>query len=229
MAATDTGTAVPGEFERAPARRRRRRTGGAVVAVGVALVIGVGRFLAPPEQPPAYLDPRPEPDGEGYIQHVETALVRGVTPDQLREWMNQPGRDLDDIIESDPDAATAVVGQETIWGEWDATGDRSGDRRRVDFANGHFLAEEVLVDDGITFRYMIWGFTGPQRLAVRYGIGEFVLTFEADGARITWTYSFRPTAGVLRPVVTRFVESTMAPMMSATIEAMRAGAQAELT
>ena len=54
----------------------------------------------------------------------------------------------------------AVVGTEPLVGEWQP-GSREGDRRRVEFADGNYLAEEVLVDSPERFRYMIWGFTQP--------------------------------------------------------------------
>src|SRR5690606_159171 len=107
-------------------------------------------------------------------------------------------------------------------GDW-TPGTREGDRRRVHFSDGHYLAEEVLVDTAEAFRYMIWGFTGPQRLTVDHGVAEFRFHRVDGGTRIEWVYSFLPRTRVLQPVVQRFLDRVMTPMMTATLDAMRTG------
>jgi hypothetical protein len=83
----------------------------------------------------------------------------------------------------------------------------------------------VLIDSPERFRYMIWGFTSRQRFAVRHGIAEFGYAAENRGTRVTWEYTFLPTAEILRPVVESFLASTMSRMMRATLTAMRDGVE----
>ena len=119
-----------------------------------------------------------------------------------------------------------MVSTHPLRGDWDPSGDRSGDRRRVQFADGHYLAEEVLVDSPERFRYQIWGFTGPQRVAVRYAVAEFSYAERAGGTELSWTYSFMPTSGLTRPLVAGYVDDTIATMMSRTLDGIRSGAEA---
>ena len=148
-------------------------------------------------------------------------------PTQFIAWVNQPGRDLNDIVEAG-EGMPAVVRTVPLRGDWDPNGDRTGDRRRVEFADGHYLAEEVLADTPERFRYMIWGFTSYQRVAVRYAVAEFTYAERDGGTELSWTYSFLPTNPLLRPFVQSFVDNTIASMMSGTLESMRAGAERDL-
>lgn len=193
----------------------------ALLAVVLAAAVPV---FTPPAAPPAYPGPRPEPVGSGYVSHTAAVSV-GVPRAEFLAWVN--GRDLGDIV-APADGLSPVVGTTPLRGDWDPARDRTGDRRRVQFADGHHLAEEVLADTPDRFRYIIWGFTGPQRLAVRHAVAEFAYADRPGGTDVRWTYSFLPTNPLARPFVTRFVGSTMAPMMSATLEGMRAGAEREL-
>ncbi|QVQ54525.1 SRPBCC family protein [Spiractinospora alimapuensis] len=154
------------------------------------------------------------------------SVVIDAPRDAVHRWNNEPDRDLGDLIEASDDFPQ-VVGTEIIWGEWDPEGDRSGDRRRVLFADGHSLAEEVLVDSSERFRYVIWGFTDFRRLAVDHGTAEFVFEDQGDQTRVTWTYQLRPTTPLVRPFVADFMTTTMSAMMTDTLEAMRTGVEAE--
>ena len=103
-----------------------------------------------------------------------------------------------------------------------------GNRRRVRFTDGNYVAEEVLNDSPDLFRYMIWGFTNIQRLAIRHGLAEFRFVAQGGGTRLEWTYSFMPTFSILRPLVRRFLATVMTPMMTATLTAIRDGVEASL-
>lgn len=206
----------------------RRRI--ALAAVGAAALLllgggvaGIARAVAPPEVPPAYSDERPEPAHSGYISHSESVFI-GVPPDRFAAWVDEPGRNLSDIVAA-PRGMPAVATTHPLRGDWDPAGDRTGDRRRVTFADGHHLAEEVLADNPESFRYVIWGFTGYQRFAVRYAVAEFTYAERAGGTQLSWTYSFMPTTGLVRPFVSDFVNTTIAAMMRGTLEGMRAGAE----
>lgn len=202
-----------------PLRRRVRALAiaGAVVTLGIV----VWRVLAPPFGAPPYADARPDEAGDGYVGVTHSVFI-DAAPEQVWEWSNDPDLRLEDLVrfENFP----AVVGTEPLVGEWQP-GQREGDRRRVEFADGHYLAEEVLVDSPERFRYMVWGFTSPQRFVVQHGIAQFSYVPEGSGTRLSWEYTFLPTVDFLRPAVELFLESTMSPMMRATLTAMRDGVE----
>lgn len=215
------------DSHRPPGRRRRLTRTLAIGGVALALLgVAAWRLTAPPATPPAYAGARPEPREDGYVATTHSVFI-AAPPAQVWAWSNDPGRTLEDIVQFDS-GFPAVAGTEALVGNW-APGEREGDRRRVRFADGHYLAEEVLVDTPTTFRYLIWGFTSMQRFAVQHGLAEFSYEPEADGTRLTWTYSLLPRLGVARPFVESFAETTMAPMMTATLSAMRDGIEEAAT
>ena len=207
----------------APSAPPRHRVRALIVASAAVAVLGivVWRTLAPPTGAPAYVDTRPDEIDEGYASVTHSVFIEA-TPEQVWEWSNDPALRLEDLVrfENFP----AVVGTEPLVGNWDP-GHREGDRRRVEFADGHYLAEEVLIDSPQRFRYMIWGFTSPQRFIVQHGIAEFSYAADGGGTRLTWTYTFLPTVEILRPAVESFLESTMSPMMLETLAAMHEGVE----
>ncbi len=205
-----------------PARPRRRARALALIT-GALGTLGVAawRILASPRSAPAYAGPRPEEAGDGYASVMHSVYI-DAPPEHVWQWSNNPSLRLEDLVKFEN--FPAVVGTQPLVGQWQP-GQREGDRRRVEFADGHFLAEEVLIDSPDRFRYMIWGFTSPQRLVVRHGVAQFSYTPENGGTRLTWQYTFLPTLGILRPAVRSFLESTMSPMMRATLAAMREGAE----
>jgi Polyketide cyclase / dehydrase and lipid transport len=179
---------------------------------------------APPGTPPEYAGERPEPATSGYVSHTASTFVP-VPRAAFLAWVN--ARDLGDIVEPG-EGLSPVVATTPLRGRWDPDRDRTGDRRRVHFADGHYLAEEVLADAPDRFRYMIWGFTGGQRLAVRHAVAEFSYAERDGGTDLRWTYSFLPTSPLTRPFVTKFVGRAMTSMMSATLDGMRSGAERDL-
>lgn len=171
---------------------------------------------------PAYDQPRPDPDRPGYVSATHSVHVKA-QPEVVRRWNDS--RPLEQTVKFEA-TFPAVVATEPLIGDW-TPGTRAGNRRRVRFADGSQLAEEVLVDSPTVFRYLIWGFTSRQRFAVRQGLAEFRHDAEQDGTRLTWTYSLLPTLPVLRPLVRRFLRTVMTPMMLATLAAMRDGIEGE--
>lgn len=206
-------------------RSRRWRlvliTGSVVV---LAMTVTSWRLLAAPSTPPEYTEPRPEPKADGYVSTTHSILIDAPL-DAVHNWNNEPDRDLGDLVDADDDFPE-IVATETLRGAWDPTGDRSGDRRRVMFADGHSLAEEVLVDTSEQFRYIIWGFTDYRRLAVDHGTAEFLFEAAGDSTRVTWTYRLYPTTRLVRPFVADFMTTTMSTMMTSTLDAMRHGVEA---
>jgi hypothetical protein len=174
--------------------------------------------------PPEYPGDRPQPATSGYVSHTATTFA-AVPRTAFLAWAN--GRELGDLVEP-REGMSAVTGTVPLRGHWDPGRDRTGNRRRVEFADGTHLAEEVLADTPDRFRYMIWGFTGPQRFAVRYAVAEFTYTERDGGTDVRWTYSFHPTSPLTRPFVAAFVRRTMRSTMSATLEGMRSGAERDL-
>jgi hypothetical protein len=192
-----------------------------VTVLGVVLTVGARQLLAPPQNPPAYTGPRPEPAEGGYISHTESILIDAPV-DEFREWANHA--ELEDLgLESDN--TPSVVRTETIRGTWDPDQDREGARRRVVLDDGHFTAEEVLVDEPEVFRYIVWGYTNYARLMIDHAIGEFNYEDEGGKTRLTWTYSFQPRSAIVRPFLSNFVSGTWADLMRNTLEAMRDGGE----
>lgn len=201
-----------------PARRAILRVGiGATLAL-VAVGVVTWRLAAPPSGPPDYSGERPRLADHGYVSITHSVHV-DASPEQVWASGNDPNLTLEDIVQFD-DGFPAVQTAQPLIGDW-TPGDRVGDRRWVRFEDGHYLAEEVLVDDPELFRYQIWGFTSTQRFAVRHGVAEFHYEAEGDGTRLSWTYSFLPTTPILSGAVQAFLDSTMTPMMQATLAGLR--------
>jgi polyketide cyclase/dehydrase/lipid transport protein len=192
-----------------------------LVLLGVRVATGLRRYLLPPTTTPAFTDPRPEPAKEGYIEHTESILIDAPV-DQFRDWANRASlEDLGLRSENTPN----VVRTEAIRGTWDPGRSRVGDRRRVVLDDGHFTAEEVLVDEPEVFRYMVWGYTNYAGLMIDHAIGQFNYEGDRDRTRLTWTYSFLPRAAIVRPFLSRFVNGTWTELMRNTLEAMRQGGE----
>ncbi|APU13158.1 MULTISPECIES: SRPBCC family protein [Actinoalloteichus] len=203
-------------------RRRRLLITGSALTVALA---AAAWFLTPPLSPPSYRGERPELQEDGYVSRTHSVFV-DATPAAVHAWVNDPAITLEDLVDFD-EGEPAVIGTTPLAGS-EETGQRAGFRRRVEFEDGHYLAEEMLVDTEERFQYMVWGFTRPaQRIAVRHGVAEFTYLPEGDGTRVNWTYSLLPTAGVLRSSVESFLDSTMDPMMTATLEGIRQGVESE--
>jgi hypothetical protein len=142
--------------------------------------------------------------------------------DAFRQWLHHA--ELPDLLVG-PDNMPRVVRTEAIRGTWDPDQDRVGDRRRVVLDDGHFAAEEVLVDEPRVFRYIVWGYTNYAGLMIDHAIGEF--SFEDEGAttRLTWSYSFQPRSAIARPLVANFVRGPWADLMRATLQVMGEGGE----
>lgn len=203
---------------------KRRRYAAPVVVTAVVTVAAFAFWAlgTRPSSPPRYTDARPEPK-ESELVGVTHSILIDASQEEVYAWANDPDRELGDLVQSGG-GVPEVIGTEIIWGSW-KPGTRAGDRRRVAFADGNFLAEEVLADSSDRFRYQIWGFTGPQRFAITYGVAEFRYLSEGDQTRLTWTYALRPTSVVLRPVVWAFLSRSVSPMMERTLAVIKNGVE----
>ena len=190
----------------------------AIAAAATVLAIGIGRFLAPPETPPAYSDAKPEAGTDGFVMHRESILI-DVPLERYVEWSARVP--LESILPGSDDIPR-VIGTEPVNGEWGQV----GARRRVVLEDGHYVAEEILANDTPRrFRYQVWGYTNVARLMIAYAIGEFILIEEDGKTRVAWTYSFQPTTGIARPLLTRFVGGAWADYMRAVLLTMRTAAE----
>lgn len=206
---------------------KRRNTvivGGILIAV-IAAGIGARRFTAPPSGPPAYEGERPVLREDGYVSLTHSTFIDAPLSDVIA-WRDDPAQRLEDVVTFD-DGSPAVVHTHPLRGS-EVIGERERHRRAVEFDDGHFLAEEILIDTPERFRYMVWGFTrATQRIAVDHGVAEFIYAPEGDGTRVSWTYSLLPTTPLLRGAVESFMADTMDPMMRATLDGIRRGAEGE--
>jgi hypothetical protein len=132
--------------------------------------------------------------------------------------------DLNDLVVQSENLPS-VTRTEVIRGSWDPDQDRAGARRRVVLDDGHFAAEEVLLDQPEVFRYLVWGYTNYARLMIDHAVGEFTYQDEGGKTRLTWTYSFRPRSAMVRPFLSRFVSGTWADLMRRTLQVMREGGE----
>jgi hypothetical protein len=177
----------------------------------------------PSRRPPAYDGPRPDIARTGYVSLTRSIRI-DATPEQVRAYNDDPDRGLEDVVKFDSNFP-AVADTEPLIGEW-IPGTRAGNRRRVRFTDGNYLAEEVVADTPEKFQYMIWGFTNVQRFGVHHGLAEFRYRARDQGTQLDWTYAFLPKSPVARPFIRRFLTTVMTPMMTATLAAMRDGAEA---
>jgi Polyketide cyclase / dehydrase and lipid transport len=160
------------------------------------------------------------------VSHTESTTIRVPREHHLR-WVNSDEVDLSDLIQGS-EGLPRVVGTTVLRGSFEFGCDRVGARRGVELSNGHFVAEEVVEDSPERFRYMIWGFTSYQRLAIDHAVAEFIFEDRSDQTKVTWTYSFHPRSRVVRPLVARFVNSAWVGLMRNALEGMRTGAETSL-
>jgi hypothetical protein len=192
-----------------------------IAVLGLGVTVIARRLLAPPRTPPAYDEARPDPAEDGYVGHTESILIDAPL-DQFRHWVNHT--ELEDLLVKSENTPS-VARTEAVRGDFDPDQDRVGARRRVALDNGHFTAEEILVDEPDVFRYMVWGYTNYAGLMIDHAIGEFDYEDEGGRTRLTWTYSFLPRSALARPFVSRFVSGTWTELMRNTLEAMREGGE----
>ena len=192
-----------------------------IAVLGVVATVRVSRFLAPPQIPPAYTGPRPEPATDGYLSHTESIRIDAPI-DAFRRWVHHV--ELEDLLVGSANMPS-VVRTEAIRGTWDPDHDRVGARRRVVLDDGHFAAEEILVDEPEVFRYIVWGYSNYAGLMIDHAIGEFTFQDEGGRTRLTWRYSFQPRSAVVRPFLSNFVRGTWADLMRTTLQAMRDGGE----
>jgi hypothetical protein len=188
----------------------------AIIAIVIAGVVGINRLLAPPSTPPPYTGERPiiSDDPSSYVSHTEETVI-DLPIDQYIEWsINTP---LEAILPGGG-AIPSVLRTEMIQGTWGEV----GARRRVVLSDGHYAAEEIIVNDPPhVFRYQVWDYTNYVRFAVDYAIGEF-RTEEIEGqTHITWTYSFHRNSLLSDVFLPNFVDNDWAAYMCTVLQTMK--------
>jgi hypothetical protein len=186
------------------------------VVVLFLLVIGAAYYavMAPPRRPPVYAE-KPPVAKDGYVSHTEVRII-DVSLAQYKEYIAQIP--LESILNSGS-GGIRVESTTMLKEPWNEV----GSRRRINFAGGHYAAEEVLVnDEPRVFRYQTWGFTNYARLVTDYLVGEFNVEATPDGkTRVTWTYSFHKNSLLSALLLPNFVKRTITELMGNTVQGMK--------
>ena len=184
------------------------------IIVLVLLIAGAAyTVMAPPKSPPMYDSEKPPVAKDGYVSHVEISIFN-VSLAQYSERISQIP--LEAILNGGGGGGIRVESTTVIKGTWNEV----GSRRRINFAGGHYAAEEVLAnDEPYLFRYQTWGFTFFARLVADYLIGEFKVEETAEGkTQVTWTYSFHKNSLLSTLFLPNFVNHTMVSFMRNAIQ-----------
>jgi len=98
--------------------------------------------------------------------------------------------------------------------------------RRLKFSDGHYTLERVIKNDfPYLFRYQVWNFTAASGKHLDYALGQQAWEVLPDGrSQLTWTYSLRPNAGFKLPIVRRFINTDMKPLMENALDVVVAQA-----
>src|SRR5579859_2896026 len=111
------------------------------IAVLVLLVASAAyTFIMPPKRPPAYDGEKPPVAQDGYVRHVEESIFNASLA-QYSECMSRIS--LEEILNGGGGGGIRVESTTVIKGVWNEV----GSRRRLNFAGGHYAAEEVLAND----------------------------------------------------------------------------------
>jgi len=187
----------------------------AIVALVLLVAGATYSVMAPPKSPPAYVE-KPSVAKDGYVSHTEEGIF-DVSLAQYTEYISQIP--LEAILNGEGGGGIRVESTAVIKGTWNEV----GSRRRVNFAGGHYAAEEVFAnDEPRLFRYQTWGFTLYARLVTDYLIGEFKVEETADRKTcVTWTYSFHKNSLLSALFLPLFVNHTIAELMHTAMQQMR--------
>ncbi len=172
----------------------------------------------PPEIPPALT--APPVIEEGFHATYQTTRVFNAPLTPLRNWIDAEQRIVGAMEETAQikKPVDAVV----LSGEWP----EAGSARRLEFSDGHYVFERVLVNDfPHLFRYQVWGYTSSAGDNLAYAIGEqrWRVTDEGQSA-LTWTYRLRPKSRLRAPFIRFFVRNDMRPLMDNALDKVKAEA-----
>ncbi|WP_299044898.1 SRPBCC family protein [uncultured Tateyamaria sp.] len=134
------------------------------------------------------------------------AVVTGTAQGALAEvWDRFVPIKLPEVFPNPKGPIPAVVAVEDQDGRWDTV----GKSRTVVLADGMRVREEITHSDPTggqpaqaiaQFGYTVSGFTGPLSWLVSEAQGHWLFEDKGAHTRITWTYQFRPTHALARPL-----------------------------
>ena len=191
-----------------------------ILTLSVLALTACASAVPPPAVPPSDFSTRPALADNGYASAV---IVQDFPQDrpELRAWLEDGNKVLG-----------AMKGPEGFAGPVDAVyfdrvWPRTGATRRVELSDGHFVLEEVLSNTEAAFEYQIWGMTGQVKNNAEHihGIQAFEQLPEG-GTRMTWSYKVKPTSGLKKPFVQRYVNKNIEPMLSGALTTLAAEANA---
>jgi hypothetical protein len=111
-----------------------------------------------------------------------------------------------------------VVRTEPLSGAWGPP----GARRRVVLEDGNTALEELIEDRRPElYLYEVWNFTSSEGKYVKYAVGKFEVTGDANTAHVRWTYSFRPSGWPASWFAGRFVHGEYHEFMQNGLKAIR--------
>ena len=155
----------------------------------------------------------------GLVAHTATRRLLAAPRTAYRVVVHDP---LETMVVGGGGLA-GVPGTEALqgpaWGE-------DGARRKVVMSAGA-SAHEAIVQaapdrEAPLFRYQVWGLSGLPGLLIDHAQGRFVFDPGDGGTKLSWTYAFKPRAGLLKPLIARFVRTRFAPFMEAALDAIEA-------
>ena len=198
-----------------------RRVG--IVVLGILVIAAAALWwvlpAGPPSQPPVYSATPPAMEDGHHAVHIAKTIVN-MEPAAFRVWVKsnpmvrflKPRGPISPPVAFDP-----ITG---VWPE-------AGAARRSRLADGHYLAEKVLVTNSDAgFRYQVWGFTNIAGVLVRYAAAEFKYLHAGNGrTELVWEYKLRANATPLQPVADWFLKTQFAPVMDAAVKAMAEAAE----
>lgn len=113
---------------------------------------------------------------------------------------------LPDLFPKPKGPIPPVVDVRDQTGRWDEV----GQTRTVVLGDGNTAREEITFSDPsgggkaetyAEFAYTVSGFTGLFSWLVREAHGHWVFTPHQDGTQVVWTYGFRSTGVLTRPII----------------------------
>jgi hypothetical protein len=165
--------------------------------------IGVDKNLSAEERDRLQREmPRPEPDDSSSYVVAEVDVEAGApAPEKLA--------DLTALLRC-PVAVAVPERVDPLSGTWP----QPGARRRIVFADGNSVVEEMLEPRaGETYRYVAWNLTTNTGRYVRYAVG--VVSQEAGHLR--WSHAYRPKAWPDGWIIEGYVHEDLQPCMRAAL------------
>lgn len=170
--------------------------------------------VAPPSQPPIYEKGTAPQLKDGPYAVYEAERIFNAPLEPLRLFIEDGNKIVAAMEETEN--IKKPVDVVVLSGTWP----EEGAVRRLEFSDGHYTLERVLKNEFPTvFRYQVWDFTAASGKHLDYALGQQSWEVLPDGqSKLTWTYKLRPNAGFKRPIVQRFINTDMKPLMENALD-----------